>query len=179
MSLPAAEGAITLAESYLAASFAACARWQAWCGADDADEALESIYFDDLPPPPEAAKSYTREQLDSLRPYILIYSDEQTGVTWDHQSHSTGFGFRDNGTLKGFFEAAVDPQIAHDQQRLFRQFKNDVGVLVDELLALAGLAGYLAISTLSLYGPIRSHNDQQPGEGDYVQMMFTITWGRR
>ena len=179
MSLPAAEGAITKAEGYLAATFAACARWQSLCDAADATEALESIYFDDLPPPPEAADVYTPEQLAELRPYLLIYSDEATGMSWDHQSHGTSFGFREQGTLKAFLEQAVDPQIAHDQQRIFREFKNACGVIVAQLLALAGQAGYLAISTISIAGPLRGHSDQQPGEGDYVQMFFTITWGRR
>jgi hypothetical protein len=179
MPLTAAQGAISLAETYLAATLAACAQWQTLTGAADADEAAERIYYDALPPPPNNQDAYTRQQLEELRPYCVIFSDEETGLTFDHDAHGVGFGYRDAGILKGFLESAVDPQIAHDPQEIFRRFKNDVGLLVADMLALAGLAGYLAISTLTLRGPLRSHEDQLPGEGDYVQYHFTINWGRR
>jgi hypothetical protein len=177
MPLPAATSLLSKPKSYLAAQLAACAKWQELCAINGA---AASIYFDALPPPPDQAECYTAEQLTALRPLCVIYSDENTGLVLDHQSHGPlGFGYQDSGVVKGYLEIAVDPQLADDAQQAVRVFENDIGQVLTELLALAGQAGYLAISRATFTGPMRNHADARADEGDYFQLHFTFEWGRR
>jgi len=179
MPITAAEGAISLPEDYLAATIAACARWISMTGSADATAARERVYFDSLPPPPNDAEAYTGEQLDELRPFVMIFSDEDTGVMFDHSATDTSFNFKGSGRIKGLIEDRVDPTIAHDPQEVFRRFKNAVGMLVLQLLDKAGQPGYLAIRSIVMQGPLRCHEDIVKDEGDHVQYRFTIDWGRQ
>lgn len=177
--LTAAEGSITLAETLLAATLAACARWQAMCGASDAAAALAHIYFDALPPPPDRRDAYSLLELEQLRPYILVYTDEETGLAATHIASGRRRQFAASGQLKFCLETSVPAVIAHDPAEVDRRIKNDAGVLIDELLALAGEAGYLAIDSLTVTGPLRAAEDEATGKGDYQQMQFAVEWGGR
>lgn len=46
----------------------------------DIAAALERIYIDGLPEPPDGQDSFSAEQMQSFRPYILIYPDESDAV---------------------------------------------------------------------------------------------------
>lgn len=187
MPLTTPEGAISLPEIYLAATLAACARWQTMTGISSAvaDLAISTrqfeaahIYFDALPAPPNDQPAFSREQLDAFRPYVVLHSDEETGLTFLQNSHSSpGFGFRENGVIKGFIEIGVAPELAHNTQEVFRRAKNDVGVLFGEAIAFAGQAGYLALTSLTLRGPLRVPHDNVQDEGDFLQYLFTANWG--
>lgn len=177
MTLPAATSPLSLPKSYLAAQFAACPMWQQLAARNGP---LASVYFDSLPPPPDKAQAYTAEQLAALRPLVVIYSDEDTGLVFDHQSHGqVGFGYANSGTIKGYLEMAVAPEHADDPQHAIRLFENQIGQVITELLQLAGAAGYLAISNSRFTGPLRNHEDLRSEEGDYLQLLFTFEWGRR
>jgi hypothetical protein len=173
----APSGLISLPESYLAATIAACAQWQTMTGKDSADAAA-SIYFDALPAPPNDKDAFGPEQFAELRPFVLIESDEDTGGTIAHAAMGTSFDYMLRGRLKGLIEQRVDPQIAHDNAEVLRRFKNECGALFLQMLDLAGQAGYLAITTLTYRGPLRAHPDLAKDEGDHVALFFTIDWGR-
>jgi hypothetical protein len=177
MTLPAASGPITRAETLLAASLAACAPWQALCGAGSAAAALERIYFDALPPPPHRADRYTREQLEALRPFILIYSDEETTIHLAHVATGTMRRFHPDGVLKFYVERNVPAEEAHDPALGDRAFKNFAGQLALALCNLSGQANYLAIDDLTGNGPLRALDEHIPTRGDFQQFHFAVTWG--
>lgn len=178
MAITAAEGVISTPEEILAATIADCPRWQAMCRAADAEGAMQSIYFDALPPPPNDEDAYSCEQLEALRPYVMVYSDEDTGVSFNHSATTLGFNFRGSGRIKATIEQTVDPEVAHDPQEVFRRFKNDVGVLLQEMMARAGSAGFLAMRNVTAQGPLRAHEDLIQDEGDFVVYHLTLEWGR-
>lgn len=178
MTLTAPTGPISRAESLLATSLAACARWRQIAGGED--EALQRIYFDALPPPPGRRESYRLDELQKLRPFVIVYSDEDTSLTLVHRSTgSQRRHYHDSGALKFYVERDVLPEIALHPSEVDRRMKNDCGALMEELLALSGQAGYLAIVELSGSGPMRSHPDELPTRGDYQQFHFTARWGRQ
>jgi hypothetical protein len=175
--LTAAEGPLTRAETLLAATLAACPRWQTLCGS--AEAAAARIYFDALPPPAAHAAEYSPEDLALLRPFALVYTDEETGVTLAHAATGARRRFAERGVLKFYIEKHVPPDVADHPAEVDRRFKNDVGILLGELAALAGQANYLAIDEITAQGPLRSHQDELPTKGDYQQMHFTVSWGAR
>lgn len=177
--LSAPQGPITLAESLLAASLAACPRWQMLCGVDNAADAAKRIYTDALPPPPDRRDAYSLLELEQLRPFILIYTDEDTGLAIEHIASGRRRQFAESGQLKFHLEKSVPAVIAHDPAEVDRRIKNDAGVLIEELLKLAGDAHYLAIDSLAVTGPLRSDDDEATAKGDYQQMHFVVRWGGR
>lgn len=177
MPLTAAEGPITRAESLLAATLAACERWQTLCGG--AAAAAAHIHFDALPPPDAHVLEYSVADLAQLRPFAVIYTDEETGVVRAHVATGTRRRFADRGVLKFYIEKAVPADVADHPAEVDRRFKNDAGILLDQLAALAGQAHYLAIDEITVQGPFRAHQDELPTKGDYQQMHFTVSWGAR
>ena len=178
MSLTAAEGPISRADTLLAASLAACARWQSMVGAVAAPAALARIHFGALPPPDARRQEYSLAELAALRPFAIVFADEDTTLTLRHKSTGTRRRFHDEGLVKFYIERDVPAELALDPAELDRRFKNDAGVLMQELCALAGLAGYLAINEITGRGPLRSDKDEVTGKGDYQHFYFDVQWGR-
>lgn len=177
MTLTAAEGELTVAETLLAANIAASARFQSLTGSASASAALSHIYFDALPKP-ASGNVHTIAELQGKRPYALVYTDDETGLTAEHASTGVSYGYEfTGGRLKFLIEKDVPQAIAEEPSEIDRRFKNDLGVIFSEVLANSGKAGYLAIERMSMNGPMRSREEVVESMGDYQQAVFDIVWG--
>ena len=184
--MDAASGPLAYPKDLLRTSLAACTAFQQWDGhAWTSTEAAARIYFDALPPP--QAAEYTREELESLRPFAIISRDER-GMRWEAESvGGLGRSYRTSGrlvvTLERNFPSVsgeTDPHAAAD-----RQFENMVGALIVSndvnspgLLELSGTAGYLLIRAIEEAGPFRVDPRDVPQLGDYQRHFLFVEWGR-
>ena len=189
MPLETAVGGVSLAEHTLAATLAACTQWIDDTDSANATEALESIFFDALPPPDDK-DHYTAEELIEMRPYAIISTDpysEGWGVSriaaecWD-----------DFGVLFLTFEYNTPEELQADNQGLMRWFKNKLGRIIHPqeagvtgLTDLAFTAGYLASTSIRF---LRDRDTPSIGRcnekaiathGDFVGATFSVQWGVR
>ncbi len=189
MSLETAVGGISLAEHTLAATLAACTQWQDDTDSASASEALESIYFDALPPSDDR-NAFTAEELTELRPYAIISTDP----------YSEGWGasriaaecWDDFGVLFLTFEYNTPEEYLADNQGLMRWFKNKLGRIIHPqhasftgLTDLAFTAGYLAANSIRFLRDRdtpaigRSSEEIIETHGDFVIATFSVQWGVR
>jgi len=168
-------GRLMLAQNYLKATLAASATFQTWVEAEDATEALGSIHHDGLPDPTDPDKGYTAAELTALRPYALIWTQEQAGFSLARTAYET---WQESGRLKLLLIQDVPAAIATDIAEADLRWKNTIGQIIDDLAALAGGAGYLAIARIDLDdGPFRLVPDKQPEQGDAQGVELGITHG--
>lgn len=139
------------------------AAFQTWVDADDASEAISSIY-------PHGIET----GLDN-RPFCAIHLDgyKSTAI-------GGGFGntFSDSGAVLLVFEAAVGDDNIDSIPDAVNEFLNAVGSIIAGLKSLSGVDGYPHIRTLDRYsGPSRVDAAEANTSEDYIQMAFTATWG--
>ncbi|MFQ5414661.1 MAG: hypothetical protein ACE5E6_09410 [Phycisphaerae bacterium] len=174
MTVTAPAGAISLAQNYLRVTLADSATFRTWVGATDRSGALLHIHDDALPAPRRG--EYTLTELRSLRPYVLVST---IGLTWTRDAVSDAFEFRGSGRLPVRFVQDVDPAITLDEAEMSRTFQNTIGQIIDDIVALAGQPGYLAIERVTLdAGWSRSHKSEYRTEGDVQWWDATVEWGR-
>lgn len=170
-------GSMSLAQEYLRITLADCAAFRALVGATGGTaqaQALARIYHDALPPP-RVGPGHTLAELELYRPCALL---------WQHQSG--GFGRKvvavgssvDHGVLMMRIAADVDKEISENHQEVYIRFQNAISQIIDDLVVLAGQAGYLAITQIDVEaGPYRTHPDEYDTTGDCQFCDLRITWG--
>ena len=168
-------GSISLAQEYLRDTLAASATFQAWVGAASAAAAEASIYQDDLPAP-ATPPEYTLAELQGYRPMAIIQTDEDGGYLVEQDSAGDGFDFDEHGKLWLCLEGNVSEALANQNAEMLLQFRNTVGQILDDMLALAGTVGYLAMRRVRVFGPFRTHPDKAARQGDAVWVWLHIEW---
>lgn len=166
-------GALSLAQKYAADSLAACAEWQSWVGAANATQAASRIYQDALPPP-RFGNDYTRDELESYRPFALITTDLDGGF----RSQGIAYGTTDDaGVIIIAIEDDIPEAIADHPAEIALRVRNHIGTLISQLMALSGSAGYLAIESIDVDGPYRTHPNKIETIGDMQVVELRCTWG--
>jgi hypothetical protein len=174
MRLEPATGGITLCEEHLRRTLADCPRFRAWCGADNQAQALARIHFDDLPAPEDGAAALSEDQIIALRPFALIETGKQGGYSRGRVATET---YVEAGLLWIVLEENVPADLAQHTAALARKFKNTLGQIIAELLALAYEPDYLAIDQLTLHGPVRCTPETIVGEGDHQFAALEVRHG--
>ena len=149
MTAPA--GSISLAQEHLRQTLAHSASWQAECNcAGDAAAAAERIYPNGLPKP-ENGETHTKQELQSYRPYAIVYTAEKDGFRKTADAGGTHFYYNPSGQLMVRINREA-PEAAGDEPTADANntFLNLLGKILDEMCDLAGTAGKLAIQSLSL-----------------------------
>ena len=169
-------GPISLAEDYLEATLAGCAAFRTLVAAANPAAAKTSIHNDALPAP-AAGEGYTKTELQALHPFGLIKTDPEGGYAQGFSSANSdgSHNYRDGGKLilRIYRQVTAGSEIADDE----RTWKNTVGQILDQLWALAGQAGYLAITAIAIEGWHRFHPDNEPAMGDVQGVTIGIHWG--
>lgn len=169
-----ATGSLSLSKENLRITLADCATFRTWVGATTAAQALNRIHHEGLPPR-TSGEEYTIEELNALRPYALL-STESFGSR--HEAASTSFDYRDSGTIRCRLVQEVPQEIADDHGEIGRRFDNVVGGIMDDLAALSGQGGYLAIEGMDMPEPwTRTEDNRQATDGDFVQVDLLFEWG--
>lgn len=169
-------GPISLAEDYLETTLANCAAFQSLVSAANAAAALLSIYNDALPAPADG-EGYTKAELVALHPYALIETDADGGYAMGFASVNAdgSHNYRDAGKLclRIVRQVTAGGEIVDDE----RTWKNTIGQILTQLWALAGQAGYLAITGIAVEGWHRFHPNDEPAMGDAQGVTIAVEWG--
>ena len=183
--MDAASGPIATAKSLLRTMLANCYAFQHLDGATFSEsQLLERIYLDALPPPSGTDTNYTRDYLEELRPYAIVFMPEERGFETWYTSSGGRQGFTPRGVLKIvlFRDVPLDEQ--DDPGAADRSFENAVGSIIQSgvtnqpgLVELSGTSTYLQLGWIGLDSIQRSHPNQYPTEGDFQAAEITVRWG--
>lgn len=171
-----AAGPISLAEDYLKATLAASATFRTLVEAEDAEAAEASIHNDALPAPAAADGVYTKTELEGYHPYALVDTDPDGGYQMVFSAVGAGgYEYGDSGKLILRLARLVPADT--DVAAVERSWKNTIGQILTEMGDVAGTAGYLAITGMTLVSLDRFHPDNEPGMGDAQGATVAIDWG--
>lgn len=173
MSLPttAAANCWTGAEVRLATQLSNCAEFQTLTGAVDSAAALASIWIDALPAPTDK-EEFSKTELNSLFPYALIYTPENSfGTKWI--AHPQNFQF---GGVIGL-DIARRPASGASISETERLWKNIVGVIIEQMAARTTQESELGWSELQVVELGRTHEDDVHTFGDIQIVKMLVTWG--
>jgi len=180
MTAPA--GCISLAQDYWRKTLAGSATLQVWAGVhtdpSPATAVLERIHHEALPPP-DSGGEYTLSELQSLRPYVIVWTEEESGFELNISDMDASQGFVESGSLRAELVQDVPSEIADDPAEVDLQFRNTVGQILDDMAALAGQAGYLAFTRIVASGPHRAHPEHVTDMGDFQVYELLAFWGVR
>lgn len=166
-------GSVMLSAEYAAATLADCPAFRTWCGADDATQARGRIHLEALPPPSNK-EEFTLDELKAHRPYVIL---NVLRFAQQHVATGNGFDFSPEGTIELFFEQDILAEIAHNTAEIATRFYNAVGAIIDELCSRAGLAGFLAFTSVRMDQPCsRTHPDAVSVEGDALMIRLALDW---
>lgn len=160
-------GSLSLSQSYLRAMLSECAAFQTWVSAANATEALASIYYEGLPDPADKNVGYTRDELESVRPYAVIFLDEEEGFLKSHIATGSSYDFEDHGRLKLRLEQDAPDDVGDEPNSDANlRWKNVIGQIIDDLCGLAGTAGNLAFTEIGVdFGPYWGDPKRVPSDG--------------
>lgn len=176
-----ADGIFSEPKNRLRDTLAACYWFRNWSGkTESVSEAKRRIYLDGLPAPAGNAP-YTPAQMNSLRPFAIIYTTALRMV-----ANSTPGGFYSEGSFTIELEQNIPTNIASDPTEVDRVFDNRVGSIVfTGSLAKPGLwdlaarahQGYFEIQELYKDGPHRTPHEEVQSIGDASIYYLHLTWG--
>lgn len=160
---------------YLRASLAASATFQTLVGAANATEALDAIYYH-APPPPADGSEYTPEYLSAFRPCAVVSYPESGIGESSHVATGSGFGFTRSGRVivQLWGNATLDEDGKYDPSTDALTWGNAVGGIISDIEAVAGVAGYLAIETMTVDVIFTNATDTEDGEGRFNGAKLTI-----
>lgn len=176
MAMISPQGCLSLAQQHLKVMLADSTAFRSWVGAADQDQALSRIYLEALPLGDR--QSYDLEELRALRPHAIVWTEPQNGFALRRVSVDDGYGFHESGVIRVWLEQDVGSAMTGLPGSVDLSFKNSVGLILDDLAALAGGAGYLDVTEISvLNGPMRSHPDDYDTIGDLIGIELSVSWG--
>ncbi len=174
----AAVGPISLAEKHFALSLADSPAFRLFAAAGTQATALAKIHFDSLPIPEASAPDYTRAQIEAQRPYALTYTAEEEGFRFIRDAAGADASYSSFGAIMFELVRNVTAAEALDPAELMRLFKNEIGTICQDVLALSGQATYLYVDQISLVdGPHQTHPDWVEAHGDSVGAQLMADYG--
>lgn len=150
-------GMISLPLDHMRKTIADSAAFRTWVGAADQAAALAKVYpvLTTATTPPFAVVDWA-ENFRRLK-----------------VAGGTRNFFRQEGDLTVLFRGAVNA--AHDDADAAYTFLNTVGAILAEMEALAGTAGYLDITGITLVdGPSRPLEDEKQSFADFYQAIYRV-----
>jgi hypothetical protein len=137
--------------------------FQTWTGTANATAALARIYFE------------AQDDASIARPFSLVFM----GNEYVQQSIAGGASqvFQPSGQLVMMFEDAVAPGNAGSEADSYFAFANEIGDVIDDLLALGGTDSLLSFESIALTGgPSRSEKNDKVSLGDIYTASFNVNW---
>lgn len=180
-------------QQLLAKTLADCTEFRNLVGADSHSEALASIWHESLPRPANGGDKYTLTEMQSYRPFALIFTEDVDGALGSRKASSPG-AWSGRGTLRILLEMDTPDSLAASPALLDQMVKQIIGRIDkrpdDEATSFSGLRdlaqrtnevggySYLAIDEVAFRGYSRSHARDQQSQGDYVFAWIEVMWGR-
>lgn len=180
-----AAGPIALSKSLLRTMISKCSALQSWDGFTFTEaELLERVYLDALPAPPDFKPEYTREQMEALRPFVLVYMPPIGGFGMNANSAGSVCGASAFGSFIVELHRNVKPDEAADPGAVDRSFENTIGQFVSTnamnmpgLWQLSRYQTYLELRAVELLEVYRAHPDDVPSKGDFQIATLLVQWG--
>jgi hypothetical protein len=177
--MDAAVAGISISKAALQSQLSKCARFQTFIGGNEA-AALARIKFDALPFPLDengnVKEAYSKEELETARPFAMIFSDSRRGYSLNAVGSPTACV--EAGTLQIHFEKDISDALRKDPESVNRQWDNDLGQIARQLMDLKATDGMLQIDgQITVQGPFFSMESEQPGQGNFCYALMTVTWG--
>ncbi|TWU66455.1 hypothetical protein [Crateriforma conspicua] len=169
--LSAAVGPISKIAERLEATLIAT---HAWSELPDA-----SVYHNDIPGPANR-RTYTRLELERLRPLALIWTPDSNGIEWTRQTARGGHCVDSKGRLLVMVERNVPAN--EDEAEADRTWENWIGRLVigptnePGLMNLAGDPRYLPITRVGLVDRFRFDRAKVKDLGDAQRAILLVEW---
>lgn len=149
---------------------------------DDATAAAH-IHFDELPPPANNEPVHSLAELESLRPYAIVFADIDEGFRW-RTSTSDFCCSMVSGAIVMRIELAVPSELASTPKdlaiylhRTFGRIMRTADDTKPGLLDLAKVPGYLPINDATITGYLRSSQQHSVSYGDAVEAAIHLKWG--
>ena len=159
-----------------------CHALQTWNGATYTEAQLLTRIYLDVMPDPANGSTHTPDELNALRPFIVVGVSGQNPVVMKRDAMGGGGGAYDlSGSLVimleqnavGDDEAEVDANFIDLLERMFYTGNDAQPGLMD----LTGLADSIAIKTINLEVIARSQPDEIVSFGDAQFARIRIDWG--
>lgn len=162
-----------LAQDHLVESLANSAEFQSFVGAANATESKNSIYQDILPDPAGDNDEFDAADLNTQRPYAIIYTDE-TLAGYIYNRDATGC-WTGSGVLGFKLERAIPG--TGTASSWDADFRNIGGKIIREIAEQAETAGRLAAQRIQMQGPFRIVEEAAQELGDFQWLQFQVFWG--
>ena len=170
----AASGVMSEAIEYARITLAECDAWRAWVGASTQAQALSRIFHLELPPPKDG-NAYTKDELQRLHPYALVWQDPETGCSLNAIAQGARTA---SGVVHVKLVDGVDEDLSDKTPELVVRMANRVGAIMGEILDLAEQAGYLAVVGIpESQGPWLTPREQEYGTGGEIWQELHLAWG--
>lgn len=148
----------------------------------DQATALAHIHFDGLPPA-EPGPDHSLTQLTSLRPFVIMWTDQAGGLRI--RNETAGYCCNvPSGVIIAQFELPVPPSIAADPTAVAQDISRKIGRIMRScdadqpgLFELAGKSGYLPLTEIQLFGYVRTDAKSAEDVGDVVVAELQLNWG--
>ncbi len=169
-------GSISLAQEYLRVTLANSARFRTWTDTIESEQgALAKIHHEALPPAANNAAQHTVAELETYRPYAIVSTDQEAegfSVVRDAMG-----SWKESGKLTLELCEDVPSNLLANLFEARLLFKNTVGVIIDEMRALADQAGKLNFTGIVLAGgPWFSSEDVASGQGVFQWIDLSVVW---
>ena len=166
-----------------------CTHFQTWHGEVwDEAVALAHIYLGGLPRPANNNDSHTLAELNDFRPYAIVYTELEGGITFSQRAAGAPAGspyfFIPQGLMWIEFERLVDTQDTEDNEAVEEEMVHEMDLIMSSddtddvtLTSQAGAAGVLNFTALTGFGPFRIPQNDVPRYGDVVKYSMSLDWG--
>lgn len=161
-----------------AASLAGSATFRTLVGASSHASALAKIYFRDLPQPGGEDGVFTLEEMESYRPYGLIWVPFGS---YSVRYIATGC-YAPRGKVMLRIVRPVPSAESMSRDDADEAWEDIVAAIMDEMAALCGDSStayqYLDFEEIRIHaGPGRTRDDRWPAQGDEQGVDLEILWG--
>jgi len=164
-------------------------RFRTWLGVvgTDPEKRLQASakVFDIYLDPPKEVDGYTKDELRAFRPYVSIDSGEDeayTSVSIAAEADGSS-QYMDSGSVVLEFHTNIPKtEIKHPRDGIL-QLRNDLGVMLAEMKALAGTSGtdqYVQVARFTVFGPIQVSALDDKGDvqvDDNLIAVMQVDWG--
>ncbi len=166
---------------------AACATWQTWTGAADAEEARESTYLAGFGPetlPDDGADQASDtardavgvDELESKRPFAVVIPGESGTLRFSRNGSNGAFQFGGSVSLYIEADAPEGDETEPDYAVAVAEFLENLGKVVSEMCAASEANGML-LQSGDVAGWGRITEDGVPGQRALFTAHIMLNWG--
>jgi hypothetical protein len=166
-----------------AATLSRCHAIRTWQGNNWTEaQALARIYHHALPPPGNS-REHTLAELTALRPFVLLYTEQQDGLDLNRDTAGTDWAPRASGHMVACFEATIPSIDLADPSKVMRDFEQFLGLVIGTgntnqpgLYELFGQPGELAGTRVVYRGSVRTEPEDVADLGDCLRGWLDLYW---